>query len=176
MIFVLCKSWFIYIYSWFPVWKNDPVMYMLFLFCRWSLTVCKSAALFGVSPITIFKVKAKFHIRGDVGDRPWSGHPKKTTPQEDRFLTLSALSCFLHICSQGLLDNMADDSLPRQSGTGCTQPISNLIGLPGRLPWLPPSPSGPFALVSATRALEPEHMEKRYVQRWVQILPTAVGS
>ncbi|KAL7846539.1 hypothetical protein SRHO_G00215190 [Serrasalmus rhombeus] len=39
-----------------------------------------------------------------------------------------------------------------------------------------PSPSGPFALVSATRALEPEHVEERYVQRWVQILPTAVGS
>ena len=48
-------------------------------------------ALFGVSPSTISKVKAKFHITGDVRDRPRSGRPKKTTPQEDRFLTLSAL-------------------------------------------------------------------------------------
>ena len=49
------------------------------------------AALFGVSPSTISKVKAKFHITGDVRDRPRSGRPKKTTPEEDRFLTLSAL-------------------------------------------------------------------------------------
>uniref|UniRef100_A0A4W6C8R9 Transposase Tc1-like domain-containing protein n=1 Tax=Lates calcarifer TaxID=8187 RepID=A0A4W6C8R9_LATCA len=49
------------------------------------------AALFGVSLSTISKLKAKFHITGDVRDRPRSGCPKKTTPQEDRFLTLSAL-------------------------------------------------------------------------------------
>uniref|UniRef100_A0A3Q3NBJ3 Transposase Tc1-like domain-containing protein n=1 Tax=Labrus bergylta TaxID=56723 RepID=A0A3Q3NBJ3_9LABR len=30
-------------------------------------------------------------ITGDVRDRPQSGHPKKKTPQVDRFLTLSAL-------------------------------------------------------------------------------------
>lgn len=41
------------------------------------------AALFGVSPSTISKLKAKFHITGDVRDRPRSGRPKKTTPQED---------------------------------------------------------------------------------------------
>ncbi|KAL7837651.1 hypothetical protein SRHO_G00273620 [Serrasalmus rhombeus] len=49
------------------------------------------AALFGVSPSTISKLKAKFHITGDVRDRLRSGHPKKTTPPEDRFLTLSVL-------------------------------------------------------------------------------------
>ena len=51
------------------------------------------AALFGVSPSTLFKLKAKFHITGDVKNRPRSGCPKKTTPQEDRLITLSALSC-----------------------------------------------------------------------------------
>ncbi|GLD69672.1 zinc finger and SCAN domain-containing protein 31-like protein [Lates japonicus] len=49
------------------------------------------AASFGVSPSTISKLKTKFHITGDVRDRPQSGRPKKTKPQEDRFLTLSAL-------------------------------------------------------------------------------------
>ena len=48
------------------------------------------AALFGVSPSNLFKLKAKFHITGDVKDRPQSGFPKKTTPQEDHFITLSA--------------------------------------------------------------------------------------
>ncbi|XP_036949845.1 zinc finger and SCAN domain-containing protein 31-like [Acanthopagrus latus] len=48
------------------------------------------AALLGVSPSTISKLKAKFRLTGDVIDRPRSGRPKKTTPQEDRFLTLSA--------------------------------------------------------------------------------------
>ena len=42
------------------------------------------AALFGVSPGTISKLKAKFRETGDVKDRPRSGRPKKTTPQEDR--------------------------------------------------------------------------------------------
>ena len=49
------------------------------------------AALFGVSPSTLSKLKAKFHIMGDVKDRPQSGRPKKTTPQEDSFRTLTAL-------------------------------------------------------------------------------------
>uniref|UniRef100_A0A3Q3F022 Transposase Tc1-like domain-containing protein n=1 Tax=Labrus bergylta TaxID=56723 RepID=A0A3Q3F022_9LABR len=49
------------------------------------------AAIFGVIPSTISKLKAKFHLTGDVRDRPRSGCPKKTTPLEDRFLTLSAL-------------------------------------------------------------------------------------
>ena len=91
------------------------------------------AALFGVSPSTLSRLKATFHITGDVKDRPRSGRPKKTTPQEDHFITLSALS-LLQICSQGLQDDMADGSLPRQSGTDYTQPISGLIGLPGVLP------------------------------------------
>ena len=41
------------------------------------------AALFGVSPSTLSKLKAKFHIKGDVKDRPRSGRPKKMMPQED---------------------------------------------------------------------------------------------
>ena len=39
-----------------------------------------------------------------------------------------------------------------------------------------PSLRGPFALMSATRALEPEHVEERDVQGPVEILPTAFGS
>ncbi|KAL7847059.1 hypothetical protein SRHO_G00220390 [Serrasalmus rhombeus] len=42
-------------------------------------------------PSTISKLKAKFHITGDVRDRLRSGCPKKMKPQEDRFLTLSGL-------------------------------------------------------------------------------------
>ena len=49
------------------------------------------AARFGVSPSTISRTLAKFRETGDVKDRPRSGRPKKTTQQEDRFLTLSAL-------------------------------------------------------------------------------------
>uniref|UniRef100_A0A8C5BFR5 Insertion element IS150 protein InsJ-like helix-turn-helix domain-containing protein n=1 Tax=Gadus morhua TaxID=8049 RepID=A0A8C5BFR5_GADMO len=41
------------------------------------------AALFGLSPSTLSKLKAKFHITGDVKDRPRSGRPKKMMPQED---------------------------------------------------------------------------------------------
>uniref|UniRef100_A0A667ZNY4 Transposase Tc1-like domain-containing protein n=1 Tax=Myripristis murdjan TaxID=586833 RepID=A0A667ZNY4_9TELE len=65
------------------------------------------AALFGVSPSTISKVKAKFHITGDVRDRPRSGRPKKTTPQEDRFLTLSALR-YRRLSSTDLQSRFAD--------------------------------------------------------------------
>ena len=75
----------------------------------------QDAALFGVSPSTLSKLKAKFHIMGDVKDRPRSARPKKIW-QDD-------MSC--HDC---------------------------------------PSLSGLFALVSATRTLEPEHVEERYVQ------------
>ena len=49
------------------------------------------AASFGVSPGAISKLRAKFCETGEVKDRPRSGRPKKTTPQEDRFLTLAAL-------------------------------------------------------------------------------------
>ena len=49
------------------------------------------AASFGVSPGAISKLRAKFRETGEVKDRPRSGRPKKTTPQEDRFLTLAAL-------------------------------------------------------------------------------------
>ena len=49
------------------------------------------AAAFGVSPGTISKLKTKFRETGDVKDRPRSGRPRKTTPQEDRFLTLASL-------------------------------------------------------------------------------------
>ena len=103
------------------------------------MVFCKNqvAALFGLSPITLSKMKAKFHITGDVTDRPQSGRPKKTTPQEDHFITLSALRCrrlSSTDCSQGLLDDMADGSLPRQFGTDYKQPNSGLIGLPGVLP------------------------------------------
>ena len=49
------------------------------------------AATFGVTQGMISKLKTKFRLTGDVKDRPRSGRPKKTTPQQDRFITLSAL-------------------------------------------------------------------------------------
>lgn len=49
------------------------------------------AASFGVSPGTISKLRSKFRETGEVKDRPRSGRPKKTTPQEDRFVTLATL-------------------------------------------------------------------------------------
>ena len=54
------------------------------------------AALFGVSPGTISKLKAKFRETGDVKDRLRSGRPKKTTPQEDRFITLKLPICLVY--------------------------------------------------------------------------------
>ena len=54
------------------------------------------AALFGVSPGTISKLKAKFRDTGDVKDRPRSGRPKKTTPQEDRFISLKLPICLVY--------------------------------------------------------------------------------
>ena len=99
------------------------------------------AALFGVSPSTLSKRKAKLHITGDVKDIrevgrevgvPRRRHPKKTVSSPCQHL--GAVGCLLQICTQGMQDDMADGSLPRQSGTDYTQPISGLIGLPGVLP------------------------------------------
>ena len=49
------------------------------------------AALFGVSPGTISKLKAKFCETGDVKDRPRSGRPKKTT-----LLRLLTVACSMN--------------------------------------------------------------------------------
>ncbi|KAM3870151.1 RNA helicase Mov10l1-like [Diretmus argenteus] len=56
-----------------------------------GVPVRRVAALFGVSPGTISKLRTKFRETGEVKDRPRSGRPKKTTSQEDRFLTLASL-------------------------------------------------------------------------------------
>ena len=62
------------------------------------------AALFGVSPGTISKLKAKFRETGDVKDRPRSGRPKMTTPQEDRFITLKLpMSCLFLVTDMDLV-------------------------------------------------------------------------
>ena len=49
------------------------------------------AATFGVSEGMISKLKAKFRETGDVKDRPRSGRPRKTTAEEDRFITRASL-------------------------------------------------------------------------------------
>ena len=49
------------------------------------------AANFGVSPSTISRLKIKYRETGDVKDRPRSGRPKVTTPQQDQYLRLTAL-------------------------------------------------------------------------------------
>ena len=95
------------------------------------------AALFGVSPSTLSKLKAKFHITGDVKDRREVGVPRRRKPKKtvsSPCQHLGAVGCLLQICSQGLQDDMADGSLPRQFGTDYKQPNSGLIGLPGVLP------------------------------------------
>ena len=56
-----------------------------------GILVRRVAALFGVSPGTISKCRTKFCETGEVKDRPQSGRPRKTTPQEDWFLTLASL-------------------------------------------------------------------------------------
>lgn len=72
-------------------------------------------------------MKTKFHIMGDVRDRLQNWRTKKTTRQEDRFLTLSALRDRRQ-SSKALQNNIANGSLPRQSGPHCTQPVSSLTG------------------------------------------------
>ena len=47
------------------------------------------ASAFGVRKSS--KLKAKFSATGYVKDRPRSGRPKKTIPQEDRYLVTNAL-------------------------------------------------------------------------------------
>ena len=49
------------------------------------------ATAFGVVKSSISKLKAKYRATGYVKDRPRSGRPKKTTPQEDRYLVTNAL-------------------------------------------------------------------------------------
>ena len=39
---------------------------------------------------TISRLLSRFQQTGNVADRPRSGRPRKTTPQEDRFLTTSS--------------------------------------------------------------------------------------
>jgi len=63
------------------------------------------AALFGVSPGAIFKLKEKFCETADVKDRPWSGHPMKTGSSP--FQHWGTVGCLLEICRQGLQDFMA---------------------------------------------------------------------
>lgn len=43
------------------------------------------AEVSGVSPSSISKLKAQFHITGDVRDRAPTEHSKKITPPKDRF-------------------------------------------------------------------------------------------
>ena len=56
-----------------------------------GIPVRRVAALCGVSPGNFFKLRTKFRETGEVKDRPRSGRPRKTTPPEDRFLTLASL-------------------------------------------------------------------------------------
>ncbi|KAK1886315.1 putative protein y4xN, partial [Dissostichus eleginoides] len=56
-----------------------------------GIPVSRVAALCGVSPGNISKLRTKFRETGEVKDRPQSGRPRKTTPPEDRFLTIASL-------------------------------------------------------------------------------------
>ncbi len=49
------------------------------------------ARRFGVSQSTVSRLRQKFRDTGDVKDRPRSGRPRVTTPQQDRYIQLTAL-------------------------------------------------------------------------------------
>ena len=59
----------------------------------WPDSAKPSYGIIWSEPCTLSKLKAEIHIIGDVKGRLRSGRPKKTTPQEDHFITLSALRC-----------------------------------------------------------------------------------
>lgn len=100
-------------------------------------------ALFLVSPYIISKLKAKFHIIGDYNmpdtgceagvPRRWRYKKTVSSPCQN----LGTVGSLLQICRQGLQDNMADSSVPRQYRTECTQPICGLKGLSRGLLQLP---------------------------------------
>lgn len=113
----------------------------------------QDAAWCGGSPST--KYKAKLHIMGHAREGLESGPPTMFSLPCQHLGTTGSL---LQSCSQSLQDNMANGSLPRELGEDCIQPISGLIGLPGGPDCS--SQSGLFVLVSATNALEPEHVEE----------------
>lgn len=73
------------------------------------------------SPGTIPKLKAKTSLEVGV-PRRW--HPKNTGSSPCQHLGI--VGCFLQICSQGLHDDTANSSLPRQSETVCKKSISGL--------------------------------------------------
>ena len=82
-----------------------------------GVPVRRVAALFGVSPGTISKLRTKFRETGEVKDRPQSGRPRKTTPQKDWFLTLASLRnrrLLPEIYRQDLHNGTTDRSLIRR--------------------------------------------------------------
>lgn len=81
-------------------------------------------ALFGVST-SIF---SKLREMGCKVGVPVRQHKKTVSSFCQHVGTKGSL---LHVCSQGLQDDMADDSLPRQARSDCTQPGSGLIRQPG---------------------------------------------
>lgn len=47
-----------------------------------GVLVRRGAALFGVSPSTIYKLRTRYHETGEVEDRPLNGHPGSTNPRK----------------------------------------------------------------------------------------------
>ena len=98
------------------------------------------------------------------GECQWqarSGHPKKSI-----LLILPALRnhSLLQICKTISTTAFCPDNLEKTI-CSCQKACHDC-----------PPPSGPFALVSPSRVLEPEHVQEGYVQRWVQILLMAASS
>ena len=108
-----------------------------------------------------------------VDGTPRRGYTKKNVSLSRQHL--GAVGSLLQISSQGLPDSVpggSPDNLENTAHTdqslvvqGCQEACHDWFYL-----------SGLLALVSAVHLLEPEHAEQYEVQRWIQILPTELGT
>jgi len=53
-----------------------------------GMAVTHGARNIGVSHSTISRLRAKFNTTGSLKDRPFTGRPRKSTANEDRYITL----------------------------------------------------------------------------------------
>jgi len=60
-----------------------------------GMAVTHVARIIGVSHCTISRLRTKFNATGSLKDRPLIGRPRKSTANEDRYITL--ISRRLHL-------------------------------------------------------------------------------
>jgi len=54
------------------------------------MAVTRVARNIGVSHCTISRLRTRFNTKGSLKDRPRTGLPRKTTANEDRYITLTS--------------------------------------------------------------------------------------